>query len=96
VVGAAALAFVRPEAMLLARDAAELPADQPHYRGRVRSVLFDGAASSVLLHEAGSGAEVRVALPQSGRFADLRVDETVAFGFDPRQAACFAAPADGR
>ncbi|MBE7417430.1 MAG: ABC transporter ATP-binding protein [Ideonella sp.] len=96
VVGAAALAFVRPEAMLLARDAAELPADQPHYRGRVRSVLFDGAASSVLLHVAGSGAEVRVALPQSGRFADLRVDEAVAFGFDPRQAACFAAPADGR
>jgi spermidine/putrescine transport system ATP-binding protein len=30
-------------------------------------------------------------LPQSGRFADLRVGERVAFGFDPQRAVCFAA-----
>ena len=90
-VGASAEAFVRPEVASLARDEAELPADRPRYRARVESLLFDGASSAVLLREAGSGTEVRVALPQTGRFADLRAGEPVAFGFDPQRAVCFAA-----
>jgi spermidine/putrescine transport system ATP-binding protein len=90
-VGDAAEAFVRPEVASLARNEGELPADQPRYHANVESLLFDGASSAVLLREAGSGTEVRVALPQTGRFADLRVGETVAFGFDPQRAVCFAA-----
>ena len=74
-----------------ARDDAELPADQPRYRGTVESLLFDGANSAVLLREATSRIEMRIALPQTGRFADLRVGEGVAFGFDPQRAVCFAA-----
>jgi len=95
-VGSAAEVYVRPEAIALARQAAELPADRPGYTAQVVSVLFDGAASAVLLRERQSGAEIRVALPQTGRFADLRVDEEVHFSFDPARAACFAAagPAD--
>jgi spermidine/putrescine transport system ATP-binding protein len=89
--GDAAEAFVRPEVASLARDEAELPANQPRYRGSVESLLFDGASSAVLLREAASRTEVRVALPQTGRFADLRVGEQVAFGFDPQRAVCFAA-----
>jgi len=91
--GDAVEAYVRPEVATIARDAAELPADQPRLAGTVQSLLFDGANSAVLLREAGSGAELRIALPQTGRYADLRVGETVAFGFDPRRATCFAAPA---
>ena len=87
--GDAVEAFVRPEAINLARDAAELPDDQPSYRGRVESLLFDGANSAVLLRELGTQREFRVALPQTGRYADLRVGELVAFGFDPQQAVCF-------
>jgi spermidine/putrescine transport system ATP-binding protein len=83
-------AFVRPEVLALAREASELPTDQPRYRGRIESLLFDGANSAVLLHEEGSNAEFRIALPQTGRLADLRVGETVTFGFDPRRAVCFA------
>jgi spermidine/putrescine transport system ATP-binding protein len=90
-VGAAVEAFVRPEVASLARDAAELPADQPRYRGTVQSLLFDGANSALLLREATSQAEIRIALPQTGRFADLRVGEEIAFGFDPQRAVCFAA-----
>jgi spermidine/putrescine transport system ATP-binding protein len=75
----------------LARDAGELPTDQPRYGGEVQSVLFDGANSTVLLHESTSRTEIRIALPQSGRFADLRVGERVAFAFDPQRAVCFAA-----
>ena len=62
----------------------------PHYQARIESLLFDGANSAVLLHEAQSGTGFRIALPQTGEFADLSVGETVAFGFDPARAVCFA------
>ncbi len=87
--GQSVQAFVRPEAISLARDAAELPADHTAYAGQVESLLFDGANSAVLLRETTSRTEFRIALPQTGRFADLRVGETVAFSFDPAQATCF-------
>ena len=86
-------AFVRPEAVSLARDAAELQAGHPRHSGVVESILFDGANSAALLREAGSRAEFRIALPQTGRFADLKIGETVAFSFDPQQAVCFPATA---
>jgi spermidine/putrescine transport system ATP-binding protein len=84
-------AFVRPEAISLARDATELPAMHTVYAGQVESLLFDGANSAVLLRETASRTEFRIALPQTGRFADLRIGETVAFSFDPEQAVCFGA-----
>lgn len=87
--GQAVQAFVRPEAISLARDAAELPVAHTVYAGQVESLLFDGANSAVLLRETTSRTEFRIALPQTGRFADLRVGETVAFSFDPAQATCF-------
>jgi len=43
----------------------------------------------VLLREVRTGTEFRVALPQTGEFADLREGEQVAFGFDPQRAVCF-------
>ena len=86
-------AFVRPEVALLARDAAELPAQHPIYAGWVESLLFAGASSAVLLREFTTQLEFRIALPQTGRFADLRVGETVHFGFDPQLAVCFKAGA---
>ncbi len=84
-------AFVRPEAISLARNPAELPACQPSHVGLVESLLFDGANSAVLLREVRTRTEFRIALPQTGRFADLALGETVAFSFDPQHAVCFAA-----
>jgi spermidine/putrescine transport system ATP-binding protein len=85
-------AFVRPEVASIARDPAPFASlGLPHYRGRVDSILFDGANSAVLLREEGSGQEFRIALPQTGQFSDLAVGETVSFGFDPQRAVCFAA-----
>lgn len=84
-------AFIRPEAISLARDATELPSMHTVYAGEVESLLFDGANSAVLLRETASRTEFRIALPQTGRFADLRIGETVAFSFDPEQAVCFGA-----
>ena len=82
-------AFVRPEAAVLERDASQLPANQAHYVGSVQSLLFDGANSAVLLHEDLTRFEFRVALPQTGRFADLKVGERIYFSFDPQRAICF-------
>jgi spermidine/putrescine transport system ATP-binding protein len=82
-------AFVRPEIMSLARDAQKLGAGLQSFAGRVESLLFDGANSAVLLREERTGTEFRVALPQTGQFADLRSGESVAFGFDAQRAVCF-------
>ena len=88
--GASVVAFVRPEVAMLGRTLSELPADQPRYQGTVASLLFDGANSAVLLREQASHVQFHIALPQTGKFADLAVGETVAFGFDPERALCFA------
>ncbi len=94
--GDAVEAFVRPEVAMLAREVNDLPTGAARYAAQVDSLLFDGANSAVLLRESGTGLEVRIALPQTGRFADLQVGEAVHFGFDPLRAICFAqSPAHG-
>ena len=89
--GAQVEAFVRPEVASLGRTPAELPVGQPSYTANVESLLFDGANSAVLVRESKSRFEFRIALPQTGRFADLRVGEALHVGFDPERAACFTA-----
>jgi spermidine/putrescine transport system ATP-binding protein len=91
--GAAVEAFVRPEVAILGRSRAELPAQQPCHEGAVESLLFDGANSAVLLTEAATRHEFRIALPQTGQFADLRPGERISFTFAPDRAACFPARA---
>ena len=93
-VGDAVEAFVRPEVASLARDAQTFAdAGFLHYPGQIESLLFDGANSAVLLHETSSRTEFRIALPQTGQWSDLRVGETILFGYDPARAVCFAAGA---
>jgi len=89
-VGDAVVAFVRPEVANLEREAQRLPGAHARYVGEVQSLLFDGANSAVLLSVAQSRFEFRVALPQTGRLADLKVGEKVYFSFDPERAICFA------
>lgn len=86
-------AFVRPEVASISRDSDTFKASgHPSYRGKVESILFDGANSAVLLHEETSRIEFRIALPQTGQLADLSVGEIVNFGFDPQRTVCFSAP----
>jgi len=87
-------AFVRPEVASLGRSAQELPGPstgRPAHAGQVQSLLFDGANSAVLLREARSRREFRIALPQTGQFSDLQPQEAVLFSFDPECAVCFPA-----
>ena len=91
--GDAVEAFVRPEIASLAREAQALPASHTPHQAQVESLLFDGANSAVLLREARTRLEVRIALPQTGQYKDLQVGETLVFGFDPQQVMCFKAAA---
>ena len=87
--GERVVAFVRPEAMTLARDPADLRGRGCTFTGVVDSMLFDGANSSMLVREAATRSEFRIALPQTGQFAELRAGDPIAFGFDPERVACF-------
>jgi spermidine/putrescine transport system ATP-binding protein len=89
--GQAAAAFVRPEAVVLAREVSELPDGFRAHRGQVDSVLFDGANSAVLVTETVSRTGFRIALPQTGQFSDLAPGAIVHFAFDADRATCFAA-----
>jgi spermidine/putrescine transport system ATP-binding protein len=89
--GDAIEAFVRPEAIVLAHEAAGLPPGAQAMRGEVESVLFDGANSAVLVREATTRTEIRIALPQAGQFADLAPGAAIAFGFDAERAVAFRA-----
>jgi spermidine/putrescine transport system ATP-binding protein len=84
-------AFLRPEIASLARTRADLPQDLPWHSGDVQSLLFDGANSAVLLQETTTRRELRIALPQTGRYADLKPGERIVFGFDPALVTCFPA-----
>jgi spermidine/putrescine transport system ATP-binding protein len=88
-------AFVRPEVASIELDAAQLAPQMARYAGEVQSVLFDGANSAVLIVEQQSRFEFRVALPQTGRLANLTTGTQVYFGFDPQRAICFGAAAAG-
>jgi spermidine/putrescine transport system ATP-binding protein len=90
-VGQAASLFIRPEAIEIARAPGELPAGVPSWSATVRSVLFDGGNSTVQVRESGSDAELQIALPLTGRLADLKAGETVHFAYQPAQAWCFPA-----
>lgn len=90
-VGQAASLFIRPEAIDMGRHLHELPAGLPAWRATVQNVLFDGGNSTVRVCEQMSQTPLHMALPLTGRLADLRAGETVHFGYQPSQAWCFAA-----
>jgi len=83
--------FVRPEAIVLARDAAGTTAMANRMEGTVASVLFNGAASRVLVRTEPHGAEIDVALPQTGEFNDLAIGQPIHFGWSDTQTTCFPA-----
>jgi len=91
--GAPVVAYVRPEAIELARTETDLPATMCRYAGVVESVLFDGANSTLLVREAQTRTPFRVALPQTGAYAAVAPGDGIAFGFDPERAMCFGTPA---
>ncbi len=89
--GQKATLFIRPEAVEIARKYAELPAGEPVWSAQVQSVLFDGGNSTVQVAESRTRAPLQIALPLTGRLADLRTGDPVHFTYQPAQAWCFSA-----
>jgi len=84
--------YVRPEAIRVAQDAAAVAAFDNRMQGTVTTLLFNGAASRVLVQTATGGEEIEVALPQSGAVADTRKGDVLHLGWAGAQGNCFAAP----
>ena len=88
-VGDRAEVFVRPEAIRLAEDSGQLSHFDTQISGHVATILFNGAASRVIVTDA-TGAEIEVALPQSGEFAHLTRGAGVHIGWSGDQGNAFA------
>ena len=80
--------FVRPESIRLAASAEALSGFDNQLQGKVKSILFNGAASRVLVQD-DAGETLEVTLPQSGEFAALKRGDAVHIGWGAAQATCF-------
>jgi spermidine/putrescine transport system ATP-binding protein len=86
--------FVRPEAVRLSRNAEGVSGLSNAGQGKVENVLFNGANSQLILRDQQSGAEMSVALPQTGEFRDLSRGDLIHFGWEHLQTRVYAATGD--
>lgn len=89
--GDRAQAFVRPEAIRLARDASDIAQCDTTLSGTISSIFFNGADSRIIIRADTSHDDIQVTLPQSGEFSDLTRGDTVHVGWSAAQGICFAA-----
>lgn len=94
-VGQAVDVFLRPEAIKLTAVQDGGDRGQNSMACTVSSVLFNGANSAVKVRDTVSGAQINVALPQTGSFADLSVGDDVFISWDPAKARVYAASGGG-
>ncbi len=83
--------FVRPEAIRIAHSTEELAHFDNRITGKVESILFNGAASRILVQDSAGSGEIEVNLPQSGEFSGLSRGSEVQIGWSGAQGNCFAA-----
>ena len=79
--------FLRPEAMLIRPDPSI--AGLNRFEVVVRSILFDGANSRLLAYPTDAANELIIALPQNRQFDDIKEDDRIRIGWDPRSGICF-------
>lgn len=85
--GEDATLYVRPEAMLINPDAALK--DINRLNATVKSILFDGANSHLLILPDGSKKELLIALPQNKQFDHIRAKDQIEVGWDGMSSICF-------
>jgi spermidine/putrescine transport system ATP-binding protein len=79
--------FARPEAMIInpepdLEDINVLDAE-------VKSILFDGGNSRLLVKSGGTGRELIVALPQNAMYDDIKPRDKIKVGWHPTGSVCF-------
>ncbi|CAB5155932.1 Spermidine/putrescine import ABC transporter ATP-binding protein PotA (TC 3.A.1.11.1) [Olavius algarvensis associated proteobacterium Delta 3] len=79
--------FLRPEAMLIQPD--EAIADLNRFEVVVKSLLFDGANSRLLVNPLKTGTELLIALPQNRQYDYVRRDDKIEVGWAKTSGLCF-------
>lgn len=83
-------AYLRPEAIALAAVPGELSSLPNRFAGTVSTVLFDGAASTLVIKAEGF-PHLRATLPQAGPLAGIMAGAPIGFGFAPEALKIFPA-----
>ena len=81
--------FARPEAMIINPDASVKNVNV--LAAEVKSILFDGGNSRLLVVVDGSPDELIVALPQNRQYDSIEKRDKIRIGWDPDSCACFKA-----
>ena len=87
--GATVEVFVRPEAIAISTTDEGIGGLANRIRGRVESLLFNGANSRALVTHPSIGGEILVALPETGGSAHPREGQDIHLGWSPEQTKCF-------
>lgn len=79
--------FLRPEAMLIEPDVSIT--DLNRFEVVVKSILFDGANSHLLVHPLRAETELLVALPQNRQYDYVRREDKIEIGWAKSSGICF-------
>ena len=79
--------FLRPEAMLIQPDQGLTELNR--FEVVVRTILFDGANSRLLVNPLNSNKEILVALPQNRQYDYIMAEDKIEVGWDPGSGICF-------
>ena len=93
-IGENAEMYVRPEAMIIAPD--EGIPQLNRFRVEVKSILFDGANSRLLVTPENTADELIVALPQNRQYDHIQTNDFILIGWQPSSAVCFREPREDR
>ncbi len=79
--------YVRPEAIII--NPKESTGGINLLDVEVKSILFDGGNSRILVIPSGSGREIIVSLPQNRKYDNLQEKDKLKIGWYPSAAVCF-------
>ncbi|MCG8687836.1 MAG: ABC transporter ATP-binding protein [Desulfobacterales bacterium] len=79
--------FIRPEAMIIQPDPGL--AELNRFEVNVKTILFDGANSRLLVTPTDGDTELLVSLPQNRQFDHIRPNDKVEIGWDQTSGICF-------
>jgi len=79
--------FIRPEAMIINPES---NLDELNIIDvNVKSILFDGGNSRLLVTYGQSEKEIIVSLPLNNRYDHLKPNDTITIGWNPEGTTCF-------
>jgi spermidine/putrescine transport system ATP-binding protein len=87
--GAKAVVYVRPESILVSQDAEEFNDKENVLSGEVEQILFNGAASRLLVRPDESGDIIEVTMPQAGGISTWAQGDTAHVGWSQDQSIAF-------